>query len=58
MNEKGKVIMLKFISFTAMPSNGLDHKVNSFLQSHAEIEIIDMKYAASFGSIYVAILYR
>ena len=50
--------MLKFISFTAMSSNGLDHKVNSFLQSHAEIEIIDMKYAASFGSIYVAILYR
>lgn len=34
--------MLKFISFIAMSSNGLDHKVNSFFESHSEIEIIDI----------------
>lgn len=34
------------ISFTAISSNGLIHKVNSFLQSHPDIELIDIKYAA------------
>lgn len=52
------VIILKFISFNAMSSNGLNHKVNDFLKSHPEIEVIDIKFTASFGSIYAAILYR
>ena len=49
---------MKFISFSAMSSHGLTRKVNDFLESHSEIEIIDIKYAASFGSVYAAILYR
>ena len=52
------VIILKFISFTAMSINGLNHKVNDFLKSHPNIEVIDIKFTASFGSIYAAILYR
>ena len=57
LREK-RVIIVKFISFTAMSSSGLTRKVNDFLESHSEIEIIDLKYTASFGNIYVAILYR
>ncbi len=49
---------MKFISFTAMSSNGLDHKVNEFLETHPNIEVIDIKFTASFGSIYAAILFR
>ena len=33
-------------------------KVNDFLKSHPEIEVIDIKFTASFGSIYAAILFR
>lgn len=49
---------MKFISFTAMSNKGLDKKVNSFLSTLSEEDIIDIKYTASFGSIYVAIIYR
>jgi len=49
---------LKFISFSALTSGGLDNKVNGFLKSNPKIEVIDIKYAASFGSVYAAILYR
>jgi len=52
------MINMKFISFTAMSSNGLDRKVNNFLESHSGIEVIDIKFTASFGSVYAAILYR
>ena len=41
-----------------MSSAGLTNKVNSFLHDHPDIEVIDIKYAASFGSVYAAILYR
>lgn len=36
---------------------GLDNKVNKFLKRHPDIEVIDIKYIASVGSIYAAILY-
>jgi len=49
---------MKFISFSAMSSSGLDHKVNDFLKSHPDIEVIDIKFTASFGSVYAAILFR
>ena len=49
---------MKFISFTAMSSTGLTRKVNEFLESNSEIEVIDIKYTASFGNVYAAILYR
>lgn len=49
---------MKFMSFTAMSSNGLNHKVNGFLETHPEIEVIDIKFTASFGNVYAAILYR
>lgn len=57
MKESG-VILVKFISFTSLSSGGLTHKVNSFIESNPDIEIVDIKYAASFGSVYAAILYR
>ncbi len=50
------MILMKFISFTAMSSNSLDRKVNDFLESHSGIEVIDIKFTASFGSVYIAIL--
>ena len=49
---------MRFMSFTAFSSEGLTNKVNKFLEAHADIEVIDIKYTASFGSIYAAILYR
>ncbi len=49
---------IKFISFTAMSSTGLDRKVNDFLQTHPEIEVIDIKFTASMQNIHAAILYR
>ena len=49
---------MKFISFNAMTNKGLDKKVNNFLSDHSDIEVIDIKYAASVGNIYAAILYR
>lgn len=52
------MIIMKFVSFTAMSSKGLDRKVNDFLESHSGIEVIDIKFTASFGSVYAAILYR
>lgn len=52
------MINLKFISFTAMSNKGLDRKVNDFLETHSGIEVIDIKFTASFGSVYAAILYR
>ena len=41
-----------------MTNKGLDRKVNDFLTSHTEIEVLDMKFSASSGNIYVAIIYR
>jgi len=41
-----------------MSSDSLTHKVNSFLENKPEIEIIEFKYTASFGTIYAGILYR
>lgn len=52
------MINMKFISFTAMSSKSLDRKVNDFLESHAGIEVIDLKFTVSFGSFCAAILYR
>lgn len=49
---------MRFVSFTAMSIRGLNNKVNNFLESNSEIEVIDIKFTASFGSIYAAILYR
>lgn len=49
---------LRFISFSAWSNSSLDGKVNSFLAHSQDIEIIDVKYAASFGNVYAAILYR
>jgi len=50
--------MLKFISFSAMSSASLNNKVNAFFSHNHGIEIVDVKYAASFGSVYAAVLYR
>lgn len=36
----------------------LDAKVSNFLEAHPEIEIIDIKFTASLGKVYAAILYR
>ncbi|WP_256439535.1 hypothetical protein [Sporosarcina sp. 6E9] len=41
-----------------MSNKSLDRKVNDFLDSHSGIEVIDIKFTASFGSIFAAILYR
>ncbi len=49
---------MKFVSFNAMTNKGLDKKVNNFLSNHSDIEVIDIKYAASIGFMYAAILYR
>ncbi|HLS04627.1 MAG TPA: hypothetical protein VK030_07660 [Actinomycetales bacterium] len=49
---------MRFTSFTAWSSDGLNRKVNAFLTNYPDIEIIDVKYAASFGAVYAAILYR
>lgn len=50
--------MLKFTSFSAMSNGGLDRKVNRFLEENQNIEIVDLQFTASFGSIYVGIYYR
>lgn len=50
--------MLKFTSFSAMSNGGLDRKVNRFLEENQDIEIVDLQFTASFGSIYVGIYYR
>lgn len=49
---------MRFISFTAMSNQRLDKKVNEFLMQNSNIEIIEIKFAASFGSIYAAIIYK
>ncbi len=49
---------MKFISFTAMTNKGLNKKVNNFLSTVSEEDVIEIKYTASFGSVYVAIIYR
>lgn len=49
---------MRFISFTAMSNRGLDKKVNEFLMANPQIEIIRIKFAASFGNIYAAIIYK
>ncbi len=49
---------MKFVSFTAMSNRGLDKKVNQFLSENNHIEIIEIKFAASFGNIYAAIIYK
>lgn len=41
-----------------MTSSGLDRKVNDFLATYSDIELIDIKFTASSGTIYAAILYR
>jgi len=51
------VFVLKFISFTAWSSTGLNHKVNTFLKDNPKIEVVDIKFAASFGSVYAAIFF-
>lgn len=49
---------IKFESFAAWSSDGLNKKVNKFLISNPEIEIVDIKLTAGFGDVYAAILYR
>lgn len=49
---------MRFVSFTAMSNRGLDRKVNEFLIGNPHIEIIEIKFAASFGNIYAAIIYK
>lgn len=49
---------IKFESFTAWSIEGLNKKVNKFLVSNPEIEIVDIKFTASIGNVYAAILYR
>ena len=49
---------MRIASFSALSTNGLDHKVNNFLQSNPHIEVIDIKFAASFGSVYASVVYK
>lgn len=49
---------MKFVSFSALSAEGLNRKINRFLGSRPEIELLDLKFSASFGSVYAAILYR
>lgn len=45
-------------SFTAMSNHGLDRKVNAFLEQHPKLEIIDIKFSASFGNLNAVIVYK
>ncbi|HLS34995.1 MAG TPA: hypothetical protein VK061_02025 [Bacillota bacterium] len=49
---------MTFVSFSALTTVGLDKKVNKFISEHEDIEIINIKFSASFGSVYAAILYQ
>ncbi|GGG88760.1 hypothetical protein GCM10007342_08840 [Staphylococcus pragensis] len=49
---------MRFIHFTAMTENGLNKKVNRFLEENPNIEIIKFDYSAGSGSFGVALLYR
>lgn len=49
---------MRIKSFGALTNKGLDRQVNNFIEMHPELEIIDIKFSASFGSVYAAIIYR
>lgn len=48
---------MKFVCFEGMTNNSLTRKVNNFLQSNPHIKVIETKFSASFGSVYVGIFY-
>ncbi len=48
---------MKVKSFYAISSKSLDVKINSFLQND-RIEVVDIKFSASFGTIYALVVYR
>ncbi|MCE5089165.1 hypothetical protein [Staphylococcus devriesei] len=49
---------MKFINFSAMTENGLNKKVNNFLEDHPYIEIIKFEYALAQNKFGVGILYN
>lgn len=49
---------MRIKSFTAISNNGLDRKVNAFLDRHPELEIIDIKFSASFGNLNAVVVYK
>ena len=49
---------MKFISFSAATSRGLDKKVNRFLEDNPYITIIETKFSAAYGGVYVGIFYK
>lgn len=57
-NKKERRMTMTFVSFSALTTVGLDKKVNKFISEHEDIEIINIKFSASFGSVYAAILYQ
>lgn len=49
---------MQFASFSAWSTESLNAKVNAFLAQKAQIEVVDIKFTASFGTCYAAVLYR
>ena len=54
----GLVYFMKFITIKAITEKGLDKKVNQFLKSHPQIEIIKFDYQMGYSGVSVGILYR
>ncbi|AAW53860.1 hypothetical protein SERP0493 [Staphylococcus epidermidis RP62A] len=52
------VYFMKFITIKAITEKGLDKKVNQFLKSHPQIEIIKFDYQMGYSGVSVGILYR
>ena len=49
---------MKFITIKAITEKGLGKKVNQFLKSHPQIEIIKFDYQMGYSGVSVGILYR
>ncbi|MDK7950209.1 hypothetical protein [Staphylococcus lugdunensis] len=49
---------MKFINFSTMTENGLNKKVNQFLEENPYIEIIKFDYQVGTGGYGVGILYQ
>ena len=52
----GGIIKMKFINFSTMTENGLNKKVNQFLEENPYIEIIKFDYQVGTGGYGVGIL--
>ncbi|MBE7352107.1 hypothetical protein ACP2XA_11140 [Staphylococcus epidermidis] len=49
---------MKFITIKAITEKGLDKKVNQFLKSHPQIEIIKFDYQMGYSGVSVGISHR